>query len=182
MTAAFFCLRALVNGGFQLGAATLLVTCLMPGALAGPRVPEIALNDQFDRLHRHREPFSRPLVVVIADRRGASQIEGWVSELYDRHGQSVDIVGVADLQGVPDFMKNALRKAFRKQCTTHPILLDWNGDTTEAFDRGGSGLDVYAVDPGGDIVASASGAVSRAKLTRLSEALEKPAGAFPVTR
>lgn len=174
MNAALAPFPALTRGGAGSALAVLALLCIgspSPG-FAGERLPKIALNDQFDRLHRHQGPFPRPLIVVIADRRGASQIEGWVSKLYQSHGTTADIVGVADLRGVPPFMQDTLRKAFRKQCADYPILLDWEGQTTSAVSRGQSGIDIFAVSPGGEIVATVSGCLTAAKLQRLDASLQ----------
>jgi hypothetical protein len=153
----------------------LLAPCVLSlaGIFAGEQAPVIALSDQFGQSHRHVSPHKRPLLVVIADRRGASQIEGWVAKLYQTHGETVDIVGVADLGGVPAFMHDTLRKAFRKQCADYPILLDWQGNTAASFSRSGTGLDIFAIQPGGRIVAAVSGNLTNTKLGTLGSALDQ---------
>lgn len=145
----------------------------LAGICAGEQAPVIALSDQFGQSHRHASPHRRPLLVVIADRRGASQIEGWVARLYQTHGETVDIVGVADLGGVPAFMHDTLRKAFRKQCADYPILLDWQGNTAASFSRSGTGLDIFAIQPGGRIVAAVSGKLTNTKVGTLGSALDQ---------
>ena len=138
---------------------------------ASDQMPGISLTDQFDRAHLHEAPFDRPLVVVVADRRGSGHIESWVSEIYRSQGNAVEIVGLADLRGVPGFMKGPLRKAFRVQCASYPVLLDWTGTTAAAFPRGDTGIDIFVMDTAGRIVAAVSGPFAAEKLETVERSL-----------
>jgi hypothetical protein len=163
-------LPSLVSGG----AVILLATfSLLPRPILAEeaRVPSIELSDQFDKVHQHREPFPRPLVIVVANRQGSHHIESWVSELYRAHGKKVEIVGMADLRGVPGFMKPTLRKAFQTQSAQHAVLLDWSGTTVSGFERGKTGIDIYAVDLSGRILATVTGEMTPEKMEVLSKAL-----------
>ena len=157
--------------GISFWCAIVALPLLAPARLAAGPIPRIALSDQFDQFHEHRPPFQRPMVVVLADRRGSSHIESWVTELYRSKGDSIEIVGIADLHGVPDFVKRPLRKAFRAQCADYPILLDWSGAAADGFPRGESGIDIYSVNASGEITGSVSGEMTRAKFEALTRAL-----------
>ena len=176
----------LVNVGMQVtlpslspGSAVILVATFSllsrPVLAEEARVPSIELADQFEKVHQHREPFLRPLVVVVANRQGSRHIESWVSELYLAHGEKVEIIGMADLRGVPDLMKPMLRKAFQTQSAQHPVLLDWSGTTVLGFERGETGIDIYAVDLSGRILATVSGEMTPEKMEILSTALSPTA-------
>ncbi len=99
-----------------------------------PRGVVFELHDQFGRLHVVRFPRTRVGVLVLADRRGSEQIEGWIGPIYARYRGAVVIEGVARLQGVPEVLRGWIRAMFRRHVPDHPVLLDWSG---EVFDRYG---------------------------------------------
>ncbi len=140
------------------------------------RVPSMTLEDQFGKSHRLSAPYSRPLIIAVANNRGSSKIEPWIAELYRKYGSTTTIVGLADLKGAPGFMHKPLKKLFLKHCPEHPVLLDWEGSAAAGFKRSSAGIDIFVSDRKGRIVTSASGAMTAQKMRSLNEVLSTETG------
>lgn len=120
------------------------------------QAPAFTLEDQFGDAHTYSYPRSRIAVLVLADKAGSKQVEGWVVPLYDRYGDRVDIDGVAELQAVPEALRGIVRFFFRRN-SDRPIMMDWEGSVTDALKPIPRVANVYVVDHGGAIVIKASG-------------------------
>ena len=89
------------------------------------------IADQFDRVHRDTEVRGDVLLVVGADKEGSRHQGQWVAALQavaadHAAREPVRIIEVADLRGVPFFVKGRVKGSFpsdRRQW----VLMDWKG-------------------------------------------------------
>jgi hypothetical protein len=137
-----------------------------------PRLEAFTLSDQFERAHSIAFPRERPLLLTVADRKGATQVHGWVAPMRERFGARLDQTGVADVSKVPGFLRSRVRAGFREEYT-HPVLLDWQGRVCRAVKAERGQATVLLVTRTGEIVFRAGGAVAPDVLERLSRAVEE---------
>ncbi|MGE3309601.1 MAG: hypothetical protein AB7O66_06490 [Limisphaerales bacterium] len=155
-------------------AATVLVTTLAavvlaltgtfppPTASAGQpprthvRIDSFHLTDQFGAEHRMEFPRSRPLLLLVGDRKGSEEIDPWIEPLKARWGNVCDIVGVADVDGVPRFLRGRITEAIRES-RAKPLLLDFEGKVTRRLPCEKKTANVFAIDPTGLMTAHVSG-------------------------
>lgn len=116
-------------------ALTLLAA--MPAALAAAepaavpaleRAPDrLALNDQYDRPQALAFPHTNVVVLLMADRDGSGEIDGWVTAIKARQWGRVELRGLADVRGVPWLLRSRIRKKFQEQ-RKYPVMMDWVGE------------------------------------------------------
>ena len=95
------------------------------------------IKDQFDELHSAQDFEGRGLLIIAADSAGSGFTSQWSQELaasIAKHGldERIDVVGMANLQGVPSFVRKRVRRSF----STDPqdrTLLDWKGLFAESY-------------------------------------------------
>jgi predicted transcriptional regulator len=95
--------------------------------LINAKAPEFTLEDQYDRSFAIRQFAGRVVVLIASDRNGKVQNPPWTKALRERYGDGIALQGVADLRGVPFFLKGTIRKDLRKEYADS-VLLDWKGD------------------------------------------------------
>jgi len=133
-----------------------LVVCL-PGicqsiASEAPKPPahtpaSLELRDQYDAPQRLVFPATNVVVLTIADQKGSEQIDGWVAALKARYAGRIELRGLADVGGVPGFLRGKVRKRFQ-ETRTYPVMLDWSGKTCAAlgYQAGVANLVVFSED------------------------------------
>lgn len=137
-----------------------------------PRLEAFTLSDQFERTHAIAFPRERPLLLTVADRKGAAQVDGWVAPMRERFGARLDQAGVADVSKVPGFLRGRVRAGFREEYA-HPVLLDWQGTLCRSVKAERGQVTVLLVSRTGEIVFRAGGLVAPDALERLSWAVEE---------
>lgn len=89
------------------------------------------LKDQFDRLYTEKD-FNGHIVIVIGSDKGGSQYNhSWGQAIHDSlvHEDSFEhlkFLPVADLRGVPFFLKGIVKGKFSKD-EENWVLMDWKG-------------------------------------------------------
>jgi len=53
------------------------------------------LEDQSGDRHEYTFPMSKVSVLLVADKEGSKQVEGWVAPLHERYRKRIDIDGIA---------------------------------------------------------------------------------------
>jgi peroxiredoxin len=140
--------------------------------------PEFVLEDQFREKHTLAFPRDRVCVLLFADKEGSKQIEAWVTALYQRYKNAVDVCGVALLKGVPDTLRPTVRFLFKHK-VEHPVLMDWDGSVTAKFPCRPKEASVFVVDRQGRIVHTAFGIADTPRLTSACEAIDQLLEAAP---
>jgi hypothetical protein len=106
--------------------AAAILTAFSP---LGSTLPRFTLEDQYERKWQHSD-FQSPLVIyVISDRTGYAYSSNWTTPLVEQYKSRVRFVPVADVRGVPGFLKGYIRSQFKKEFS-YPVLLDWEGTVT----------------------------------------------------
>jgi hypothetical protein len=139
-------------------------------------VQGFVLNDQFGEQRGQVFPKERVSIFALADRKGSDQLEDWITPFYKRYERRVDICGMANLKGVPRLMRPLVRSLFRKKID-YPVMLDWSGETCEAFGYKEKAADIFIITTGGTVAHRVSGAAADEKLNAcflVVDALLKP--------
>lgn len=149
----------------------------------GPQIPQrLELNDQYDAKQVVSFPTTNVIFLSIADRKGSEQIAGWITALKARPEMPVDIRGLADVGGVPGFLRGRIRKRFQ-ETILYPVMMDWSGKICAQFKYVPDQANVYIIDRNGSLVGHFSGKTNSASLkdafVALDKALATPAN--PVT-
>lgn len=132
------------------------------------RMPTLELDDQFRRPHRIQFPHAKLTVLVVADRRGSDQVEGWVRAVRDRHGETVDLLGVASLRAVPRLLRASVRRRFVSR-SDYPILMDWDNRVASALDCVDDVSNVFVLDRDGRVALRIVGEATEPRRSALSD-------------
>lgn len=144
---------ALHGAARRLGRLVLVVVAASaPGAAQEPDLIDFELQDQFERTWRDDDFSGRATVVLVGNRGGAEFNQAWGRALFTRMDgtpleERVALVPVADAQGVPFFLKGAVRGALSDD-PERWVLLDWEGrfDAEYALVDGHANLLVFGPD------------------------------------
>lgn len=144
-----------------------------PSTAAGADTNHLAafvLPDQFGTNHTVSFPRTRPLILLLGDRRGSEEVDAWIAPLKQRWDGVADLLGIADVSAAPRFLRNRIREAIRKQ-RPRPLMLDFDGSVTDPLHCLPKTANLLVVAPDGRIVARESGPPEDAKFLRIGKAL-----------
>lgn len=141
------------------------------------RCPDFTLEDQNSRLVRIQFPIKKTGLLIIAGRRGTGAIAAWVNAVRTAFGDSVEIIGLADVHSVPGPIKSAVKSMIRKE-SEWPVLMDWSGSTVSALFSPGLDTEVLVLQKTGEIFARLKGAITPESEAHLQECL-RACGAKP---
>lgn len=148
-------------------------------SLAGesPKLPthapaSLELPDQYDAPQRLAFPATNVVVLTIADKKGAKQIDGWVTALKSRYAGRIELRGLADVGGVPGFLRGKVRKHF-KETRTYPVMMDWSGNVCAQFGYKKDVANILLLGRDGTIHARFTGAATPAAIAEAVTALDK---------
>lgn len=157
-----------------------LVACLPAfcQGLAGeaPKAPIHApacleLRDQYDAPQRLTFPATNLIVLTIADKKGSEQIDGWVAALKAHYTGRIELRGLADVGGVPGFLRGKVRKKFQ-ETRTYPVMMDWSGTVCAQFGFQPGLANVLVIARDGNIHARVAGSAREPALKELSAAID----------
>lgn len=130
----------------------LCVGATAPGSAEPPVLIEFELQDQFDRTYRAADYAGRVLYVIASDKDGSRYNGSWSRAIFDalegdREDEALATFGVADLSGVPFFLKKMIKGKFPRD-QDQWVLMDWKGLFRKAyrFEPGASNILVFATD------------------------------------
>jgi len=137
-----------------------LAAAAPPTATSAPnrddKASTFTLSDQYGTRYQLEYPRDKITILVFADQRGSTQVDGWVRPLYERYKSSVSIHGVAQLSLVPRFLQPTLRAFFRRTIK-FPVMLDWTGEVSRLYGYRGKQALVVVIDSQGTIFFSLKG-------------------------
>lgn len=117
-----------------------LLVCLAPtpAAALDSTLIDFAIKDQFDEIHRNGDYHGRLLIVFAYDRKGNDYQDLWFSALRDSlpapdDSSGISCVRLANVRGVPFFLKSMLKGKFPKE-PDQWVLLDWKGRFDKAYE------------------------------------------------
>lgn len=153
------------------GLAIFLTTATLVAAPAPlRRCPDLILEDQFALSREWRFPRTKPLLLVVANRAGTSEIRGWVKPVRDAFGDQIEILGLADVRGIPDPFKPAIRAMIRAG-VSWTVLMDWTGENTARLLQPDSSIEVLVIRESGEISLRLPGKASPQALETLQAKL-----------
>jgi hypothetical protein len=136
------------------------------------RAPErIELRDQFDVPQRLVFPHTKIVVLMIADRTGSAQVQGWVGALDSHYATRIDLRGLADVSGVPNLLRDAVRRKLR-QMFSYRVMLDWTGEIAAALGHPQNEAVVLVIAPDGEIVVRVNGPARDEDLKKVGAAID----------
>lgn len=153
-----------------------LTSPLVFGANAMPKLA-FALQDQFGRDYSEAKFANKIVVLTVADREGGQFSGAWTqaiaAALTPETRTRVQFFPVADLRGVPGFVKSFVRRKFPKE-KNQSVLLDWDGQLAKRYDlaskqcnllvfdrRGGGASQFAARETQPDQIASTAAMIER---------------------
>ena len=131
----------------------------------------IELRDQYDAPQRLTFPSTNVVVLTIADKQGSEQIDGWVAALKARYAGRIELRGLAEVGGVPGFLRGKVRKKFQ-ETRTYPVMMDWSGKVCPQFGFQPGLANVLVIARDGNIQARVVGSAREPGLKELSAAIE----------
>jgi predicted transcriptional regulator len=138
--------------------AALLVGTAMAQPLLDSRAPEFSLHDQYEKTVSLRQYEGRIVVLIASDKEGSAQNPEWIKAVRGRYGERISIQGIADVSGVPFFLKGKVRNDFKKDGES--ILLDWKGEVFRSYGFANAISNIVLIDSRGVIRHRSSGSAS----------------------
>jgi hypothetical protein len=158
-----------VLGVLMYSASSLRADSTVPSAASTNLIcASFELPDQFGTNHVITFPRTQPVLLIVADRKGSEQINGWVTAAKARHELRREIIGVADVGGAPGWVHGLIRKKFRKEYP-YPILLDWSGNLPALLHCKREVANVFLLSPTGRVLADEHGQFSESVWQRLAQ-------------
>ena len=142
------------------------------GATPTNACPAFELKDQFGTAHVVKFPSDRPLLLTVANRKGAADVPAWAHPMAKRFGGRLRIEGLADVSAVPRPLHGFVLGKFKK-AIAHPAMLDWDGKLCRHFAYVKDEPNVYVISTNGAIRLHLSGATNAAGLQQLTAAIAR---------
>jgi hypothetical protein len=134
----------------------IILILVAPAALAETQLIDFEIEDQFKVEHDRESLLGTPFCLVGSDRDGKVYNRLWGPAIDDSlmaRGIDGEIhhLGLADLRGVPFFLKGFVRGKFPKEDVS-PILMDWKGRFPQAFDFMPGECNILVFDERGELL------------------------------
>ena len=136
----------------------ILLTLVILATPANAQAPDSTLihfeiEDQFKQKHTEKQFYGQVTVFICSDRGGSKFNELWAKAIEDTLIElsavdQVSITGVANLRGVPFFLKGFIRGKFPKEKEAR-ALMDWKGQFAKAYQLTKNECNVLIFDPQG---------------------------------
>jgi hypothetical protein len=114
------------------------------------------LKDQFNNVHTENDFQKKFIILVGSDHDGSKYNSVWGKAIHDSLAKMemqnlVQFLPVADLRGVPFFLKGFVRSKFPKE-QARWILMDWKGQFAQAYQFVPAECNIIIFDPDGKII------------------------------
>jgi hypothetical protein len=152
-----------------------------------PQLIDYELEDQFEVVHANAEVRERVVVVIAAGRKGREHTAAWGDVVRARlsdwlRADEVAVVPVADLRGVPGFLKGRIRGRFPEE-PQRWVLMDWGGRFAEAYELDEESVSLLLFASDGALVTRMSAReVNDALVAHLSGVVEETVATAPERR
>jgi predicted transcriptional regulator len=77
------------------------------------------------------------------------------------------VVSIADIRGLPSFMRGSMKERFRKELS-RPVMMDFSGEVVQLLPTDSENLTLTVFDRAGKVIFAASGAPTEAELRDLT--------------
>ena len=151
----------------------LLVTPTVAATSSQRAAPiEFTLTDQDGQARVVDYPREKVTVFVVADQKGSGEIAGWITPLYARYENRIEISGIAALPGIPPMFQGLFRREFKKRLT-YPVMLDWTGDISRRFGYEKERAQLFVMGQDGRVVLRQSGAANERSLAEVYREIDR---------
>ena len=136
------------------------------------------IEDQFDRVYTEKSWKDSILIIVGSDKDGSQYNPVWAKAIYDTLQKElpklpVRQVGLADVSGVPFFLKGFVQGKFPEDSAKW-VLMDWDGTFAESYNFVEEESNILIFDLRRILVYQTSGKeVDKIKIGKILEALKK---------
>jgi hypothetical protein len=144
------------------------------------KAPEFSLTDQYSRCYEITYPQKKVCVMVFAGKWGSIQVEGWVKPLYEHYRDSITILGVARLESVPEFLRSAILRLFRK-IIRFSVIMDWTGNLSRSYEYTGRNAHLVIISRQGTIRHRENGRATKERIEKCFEIIDKLNSPVPDT-
>ncbi len=122
----------------------------LQGQAAETTLIDFELKDQFKHTYRDDDWRGKVLLLIGSDQNGSQFDAVWEQAIRDSVTDRADmgslrIVHVADVRGVPFFLKGVVSRKFPED-KTNPIILDWKGRFATAYGFEGDKANILVFD------------------------------------
>jgi len=135
----------------------------------------VTMTDQFDQKHRLAFPEERPVLITANGRNGQEQITQWLEPLKAEFDGRVRLVSVADIRGLPSFMRGSMKEKFRKSLA-QPVIMDFSGEVVGLLPSDPQNMTLTVLDRAGNVIFAGSGPPTERQMRELSQALRNAIG------
>ena len=142
-----------------------------PAKEVSPVAAEFSLKDQYGKSYQIAYPQEKICVLVFADKWGSTQVEGWVRPLYETYQDAILIHGVAQLKGVPRWLRSTLVRIF-KSTIKFSVMMDWTGEVSRDYEYPGGKALVVIVDRQGNIQHRVKGKASKVLIEACNDIID----------
>jgi len=149
------------------------IICTVDGFVAEttPVAREFSLLDQYGKCYEMTYPQEKICVLVFADKWGCTQVEGWVRPLYGQYQDAISILGVAQLENVPGWLRSTIVRIF-KHTIKFSVMMDWTGDVCRAYEYAGGKANVVIISQQGAIQHRFEGKASQELIERCCQVID----------
>ena len=141
------------------------------GTESTPLAKEFILLDQYGRRYEINYPQEKVCVLVFADKWGCTQVEGWVRPLYEHYEDTIDILGVAQLENVPGWLRSTIVRIFKNNIE-FSVMMDWTGQVSRAYEYSGGKAYVVIICRQGIIRHRVKGKASEELIEKCAEVIQ----------
>ena len=146
-------------------------------SLATNAPARIELHDQYDAPQILSFPTTNITVLTIADRKGSEQVDGWIAVLKPRYAGRIELRGLADVRGVPWFLRGKIGKRFQ-EARQYPVMMDWSGKVCAQLGYQQGLANILILDHRGNVLGRFTGDAVETKRTAafnlIDQALSPP--------
>ena len=144
------------------------------------RLVEFEIPDQFKQLHRNSDYAGSYLIVIGSDREGSRFNPKWGLAIEEALGERPDddpfaIAYLADLDGVPGFLKGFIRGKFPED-PRRWILMDWEGVFSGTYGFESKNSNIFVFSPTGELLMRTFGREPDPKVVQRVVETMKPTG------
>ena len=135
-----------------------IIYLFVPGSLLSRDSTLISfkLEDQFGNEYTENDFLGRISLLIGSDKEGSQYNRLWASAIYDSleewgKTELVIMIPIADLRGVPFFLKGFVKRKFPKQ-RDNWVILDWKGRFPKSYDFVAHQTNLLVFDQKGNLI------------------------------
>ena len=138
----------------------------------GEAAPAFKLADQFGKTWELSALKNGVVVLVAANKVSGRAMGPWVDNLKSKYGTKITLLGLMDLRGMPGFARGITRSRIKSE-TKDPLMIDFDGPTSTAYQVNDKSPVVVVIDRGGIVRAVEKDPYSKQTYAGITAAVDK---------